>query len=72
MRHAHLYLFLELRCVLRGAAVSVLLDCEPQRLEARRRVHPIEQSPHSEEKVATLKYKTMYLPLNNVHLETLT
>lgn len=54
MHHAHLHLSLELRCLLRGSAVSVLLDCEPQRLEARRRVHPKEQRPHSKEKAATL------------------
>lgn len=59
MHHAHLHLSLELRCLLRGSAVSVLLDCEPQRLEARRRVHPKEQRPQSKEKAATLTHKTM-------------
>lgn len=58
MIQGHLHLSLQLRCVLRRSCVSVLLDCEQQRLEARRCVHPIEQGPNSEEKVETFAFKT--------------
>lgn len=55
---ADLHLSLQLRCVLRRSCFSVLLDCEQQRLEARRCVHPIEQGPNSEGKVETFAFKT--------------
>lgn len=42
-RGAHLNLSLELRRVLRRPPVSVLLDGQQQRLQARSHVHPVEQ-----------------------------